>query len=197
VKKKLALFDFDGTITGKDSLPDFIQHAVGRAAYWSGLLRLSPILAAYTLKIIPNNIAKERLLAHFFAGWDAEHFQKIADQYALSRIDSIVRPEAVERMRRHQAQGDTVVVVSASMESWLQKWCELRQADLIATQLEIRAGKLTGRFATKNCYGIEKVNRIRERYNLAAYSSIHAYGDSRGDKEMLKIATVRHYREFK
>jgi HAD superfamily hydrolase (TIGR01490 family) len=178
-------------------MPDFIQHAVGRAAYWSGLLRLSPMLSAYAFKIIPNNIAKEQLISNFFAGWNAEHFQEIADQYALSRIDSIVRLEAVERMRQHQAQGDKVVVVSASMENWLKKWCEQHCLDLIATQLEVRDGRLTGKFATKNCYGMEKVNRIKEQYDLALYNVIYAYGDSRGDKEMLEIATVRHYREFK
>ncbi len=154
------------------------------------------MLAAYTFGMIPNHIAKERLIAHFFIGWDAKQFQQTADQYSLHQLDKMVRPEAVERMRWHQAQGDRVIVVSASMESWLRGWCGRNNIELIGTRLEIRDGRLTGRFATKNCYGMEKVSRIREWCDLSAFSLIHAYGDSRGDREMLELATVKHYRGF-
>jgi HAD superfamily phosphoserine phosphatase-like hydrolase len=102
----------------------------------------------------------------------------------------------MEKIRWHQAQGDKVVIVTASMEAWLKKWCEHHGVDLVATQLEVQAGKITGRFATKNCYGMEKVNRIKERYNLPEFGLVYAYGDSRGDKEMLELAAVRHYRVF-
>jgi hypothetical protein len=50
----LALFDFDGTLTDRDSLPDFIIHAVGWVRYVFGLFVLSPILALYLLKLIRN-----------------------------------------------------------------------------------------------------------------------------------------------
>lgn len=154
------------------------------------------MLLAYMLKIIPNHVAKERLLAHLFTGWDAEQFQQTADQYSLQQLDNIVRPQAMEKISWHQVQGDRVIIVSASMESWLKAWCERHDLDLIATRLEVLDGRLTGRFATKNCYGMEKMNRIKERYNLSNFSIIHAYGDSRGDREMLEIATIKHYREF-
>ena len=87
-----------------------------------------------------------------------------------------------------------MVVVSASIDSWLQKWCDYYQIELIATQLEFKNGKLTGRFATKNCYGIEKVNRIKAQFDLTKFEHIYAYGDSAGDKEMLAISTHPHYK---
>ena len=176
-------------------MADFIQFAVGKPAYFFVLLKFSPMLLAYLLKIIPNHIAKERLLAAFFKDWRADSFQRIADEYA-KKIESIIRPQAMEKIRRHQTQGDRVVIVTASVESWLKKWCERHSLDLVATRLEVQDGRLTGRFATKNCYGIEKVNRIKESYNLLDFSVIHAYGDSRGDREMIELATVKHYREF-
>jgi len=193
---ELSLFDFDGTITGKDSLADFIQFIVGKPAYYWGLLLLSPLLVAYKLKIIPNDIAKEKLFSYFFRGWDSYQFQIVADKYSLEQIDKIIRPKAKKKITWHQKQGHRVVVVSASMESWLKKWCQKYNIDLIATRLEILDGKLTGKFATKNCYGIEKLNRIKERYNLLEYSVIYAYGDSPGDKEMLSIAHKKHYKNF-
>lgn len=193
---QLALFDFDGTITTKDSLADFIQYAIGKPKYYLGLLKLSPILIAYKLKFIPNYIAKEKLISYFFKGWDDELFQDIADKYSINQIDKITRLVAIEKINWHQNQNHQVVIVSASMECWLKKWCEKHNIDLIATGLEIQNGKVTGRFATKNCYGIEKVNRIKKKYDLSKYNVIYAYGDSSGDNEMLSIANERYYKYF-
>ncbi|MDQ6991140.1 MAG: HAD family hydrolase [Mariprofundaceae bacterium] len=193
----LALFDFDGTLTTKDSLPDFIKFAVGAPRYYLGLLQLSPILVAFKLKLIPNDIAKEKLIAHFFKCWDQDDFQHIADQYSIGCIDKITKPEAMKRISWHQTQGHKVVIVSASMECWLKKWCEREAIELIATRLETSEGKLTGRFAGKNCYGDEKVARIRLAIDLSEFDYVFAYGDSRGDKAMLQLADEQFYRYYK
>lgn len=193
----LALIDFDGTVTTKDSLADFIQYAVGKPNYYLGLLYLIPMLIAYKLKLIPNYITKERLIAHFFKGWDAGRFNKLADQYSLEQIDKICRQKALEKIKWHQQQGHKVVIVSASMECWLNAWCAKKDIDLISTQLEIKDNKLTGKFATKNCYGVEKANRVKEAYDLSQYAHVFAYGDSRGDKEMLALADETFYKPFR
>ena len=192
----IAFFDFDGTITRKDSLAGFIQFAIGKRAYYLGLLKLSPMLLAYKLKIIANDIAKEKLIAHFFQGYDYKRFQEIAEQYSLHEIDLILRPKAIAKIEWHQGRGDQVVIVSASPENWLSAWCAQKGIDLLATRLEIKNDQLTGRFATKNCFGIEKTNRIKERYDLARYETIYAYGDSRGDREMLQMADQAHFKPF-
>jgi phosphatidylglycerophosphatase C len=193
----IAFFDFDGTITTKDSLADFIQYAVGKTNYYVGLFTLSPMLIAYMLKFIPNHIAKEKLIAHFFKSGDARQFQKLAEQYSLERIDKIVRPKAIEKIRWHQNQGHQVVIVSASIESWLRAWCDKNNIELIATRLEVKGRKLTGKFATKNCYGLEKANRVKEAFELSLYDHIYAYGDSHGDKELLALAVESFYKPFR
>jgi len=193
----LAFFDFDGTITIKDSLADFIQYAVGKPAYYMSLLKLSPMLTAYTFKLIPNHIAKEKLVAHFFKGWDAQQFRKLAEQYSLEKIGNITRPKAIEKITWHQDQGHKVVIVSASMDCWLKAWCDKNSIDLIATRLEIKNNKLTGKFSTPNCYGIEKVNRVHESYDLSRYDHTYAYGDSRGDRELLALADESFYKPFR
>ena len=193
---KIAFFDFDGTITTQDSLPDFIKFAIGKPKYYLGLCLLSPILLAYVLKLLPNHIAKEKMISYYFKGWPEKNFQTVADEYAALQIDKIVRPKALEKLRWHQEQGHKVVIVSASMKSWLKKWCDTQNVELISTQLEIKQGKLTGKFATKNCHGKEKVNRIKEQYSLQDYSYIYAYGDSSGDKDMLKLANEAFYKPF-
>ena len=192
----IAFFDFDGTISDKDSMVEFIKFAVGKYRYYYCLLKLSPILLLYSLRIISNNIAKEKLFSSYFKGWYVEEFEKLAEKYSELELNKIIKPSAIDKIKWHQEQGHKVVVVSASIGSWLKKWCELYQIELIATQLEFKNGKLTGRFATKNCYGIEKVNRIKAQFDLTKYEQIYAYGDSAGDKEMLAISTHPHYKLF-
>lgn len=194
--KGLALFDFDGTITAKDSLAEFVKFAAGRFNYYSGLLRLSPILLSYKLKLISNSRAKERLIGHFFYDYPVDDFRRTAEHYSLEHLERIVRPKALERIKWHQRRGHKVVVVSASMECWLKGWCERHGIELIATRLEVKNNKLTGEFSTKNCHGKEKVNRIKSKYKLSEYEVIYAYGDSPGDRDMLKIAHKRYYRYF-
>jgi HAD superfamily hydrolase (TIGR01490 family) len=195
--KAIAIFDFDGTITTVDSLEDFIKYAIGKKAYYLGLLAISPMLMAYVLKLMPNYIIKEKLFTHFFKGWDADYVHKLSDQYSLEQIDKITRPKAMEKIRWHKQQGHKVVIVSASMECWLSAWCKKNNIDLVSTRLEIIDDKLTGKFATRNCYGIEKVKRVREAHDLSQYGHIYAYGDSRGDKELLDLANESFYKPFR
>lgn len=190
----LVLLDFDGTITKNDSLLKFIRFAVGDQQFVLGLLVLSPILVAYKLKLIPNYKAKEMVLSWFFKGMSADAFSKVTRDYSLKHIDTILRPKSMEKIAWHKERGHKVVIVSASIESWLQPWCQRHGLELLATKLEMKNGKVTGRLLSKNCYGQEKVNRIKEAYDLKAYDYIYAYGDSSGDKEMLDLANESYYK---
>jgi len=197
VKPTLALFDFDGTITTHDSLIKFIRYSVGDLKTAWGMLLLSPMLVIFKLKLIPNYKAKQMMISYFFKGMDEIAFKKCAKEYSLNHIASILRPKAMKKIAWHKEEGHKVVIVSASMKSWLKPWCDENNLDLIATRLEINNGIVTGKFLTKNCYGIEKANRVNERYNLSDYNHIYAYGDSRGDKELLALADKNFYKPFR
>lgn len=194
---KIALFDFDGTITKDDSLIKFIRFVVGDAKFIAGMVFLSPMLTVYKLGLIPNYKAKQMMLSYFFKGMSEAKLQEVANTYSLNHIDTILRPKAIEKIAWHQEQGHKVVVVSASIECWLKPWCDKNNLELIATQLEIKDSIVTGRLRTKNCYGIEKVNRVKEVYNLDEYETIYAYGDSRGDRELLELADESFYKPFR
>jgi HAD superfamily hydrolase (TIGR01490 family) len=194
---KLTLFDFDGTITTEDSLINFIRFAVGDVKFIWGMTLLSPMLAAYKLKLIPNYKAKQFMISYFFKGMSGVMFMKLANEYSLNHIKIILRAKAMEKIAWHKEQGHKIVIVSASIECWLKPWCDENSLDLIATKLEIKNGFVTGKFQTKNCYGIEKTNRIQEEYNLNDYDYIYAYGDSRGDRELLSIADECFYKPFR
>lgn len=192
----LALFDFDGTITKDDSLLKFIRFVVGDARFVFGLVVLSPILLAYKLKLMPNYKAKQKVLSWFFKGMSKEAFLKVANEYSLAHIDKIVRPKAMEKIFWHKAQGHKVVIISASIDCWLRPWCEKNDLGLIATKLEVKDDIVTGKLLTKNCYGVEKVNRIKELYDLENFDYIYGYGDSSGDTQMLDLADESFYKTF-
>ena len=193
----LAIFDFDGTISTKDSFEDFIFFTHGFTKTVLGILINSPILVLYLLKIISNEQAKQKIFAHFYGGWEADRFKTLATQYTQKYLPKILRPKALERLAWHKKEGHKIVVVSASFENYLSIWCQNEGIDLIATQVEIKEGNLTGQFASPNCYGDEKVRRINQIFNLKDFSTIYAYGDSRGDLPLKTIATEFHYKPFR
>jgi phosphatidylglycerophosphatase C len=190
----LALFDFDGTITNKDSLFDFILFSMGKATIITGLLILFPVLILYKLKIISNWKAKESVLSYFFKGWSISSFNEAASKYSNERIPFILRSNAIDRLNYHVLQKDKIVIVSASVEAWLEGWCMQNGFDLIGTKMEIIDGRITGKLLTRNCNGVEKVSRIKEKYLLKDYKKIYAYGDSGGDMPMLGLADEKYYK---
>ena len=194
---EIALFDFDGTITTDDSLIRFIRYANGDIKTALGFMLLSPMLIAFKLKLIPNYRAKQQMLSYFFKEMEEQKFRGLAEQFSLEYIDTMLRPKAMQKIAWHKELGHKVIVVSASIECWIRPWCEQNGLDLIATKIEIKDGIITGKFLTKNCYGIEKANRVKEVYNLDDYDYIYAYGDSRGDKELLGLADKSFYKLFR
>ena len=194
---KIALFDFDGTITTEDTLFKFIKFVVGDLQMVLGLIYLLPMLVAYKLKLIPNYRAKEMMLAYFFKGMDKQKFMNFAKEFSLNYIDTIVRPGAMEKIAWHKKQGHKVVIVSASIECWLKPWCDKNGLDLLSTKLQMNERTVSGKFLTKNCHGIEKVNRVTKKYSSSEYEYAYAYGDSSGDKELLELANKSFYKPFR
>lgn len=192
----LALFDFDGTITTQDSFIAFIRYAVGNVKMMLGGLMMLPILVAYYLKLMSNDQAKQRVISYFFKGMPKQQFRQMAEDYSLRCIDKMIRPKAMAKIRWHQDRGDKVVIVSASIENWLKPWCDQQCLELLATKMEFKNNTVTGAFDGKNCYGEEKVARVKAIYQLDNYASIYAYGDSLGDKQLLDLADIKGFREF-
>lgn len=190
----IAFFDFDGTITKKDTLIDFIIYAVGFKTFLLKFIMLMPWLLLYAMNIMSNWRVKEKVLLVYFKSWDLGTFNKCAYKYATERVPLLVNVQARNAITKHKENNDTIVVVTASCENWVKPWCDSQSIDCLATQLEVKDGKITGRFNGSNCYGQEKVNRIRQTYNLNKYKCIYAYGDSLGDENMLALADIRFYK---
>ncbi len=194
--KTLALFDFDGTLTTSDTLMVFLKYHAGPVRFYMGMTLLLPVLIAYKLKIIPNWRAKEIVLAYFLGGMSCGDFEESGNRFARNVLPGLLRSEATARLDWHLANNDDVVVVSASASGWIKPWTDAMGLKLLSTELVCENGQITGKIKGKNCFGPEKVTRIRDYLDLADYAKVYAYGDSRGDREMLAMATDPFYRKF-
>lgn len=193
---KIAFFDFDGTISKCDSFALFLRFILGRKFYVK-LAQNLHILVLYKLGFIDNTTAKERVLSSCIKGMEISKFQAFCKDFLL-QLESICKDSALQKIAWHKAQGHKVAIVSASFEEYLGFLAQKLGVDLIATKMEVVDSRITGRFSTPNCYGAQKVARINAQYNLADFLQIYAYGDTKGDKEMLSLASegCAFYRVF-
>lgn len=196
MKQGLALFDFDGTITTKDTLFELIKFQKGILKFYLGMIWLLPILILFKLKFLPNWKAKEAVLTFFFANQSQLAFQQSCDAFTSTALPLLLRKEALKKIEQHIANNDRVIVVSASCYNWVEGWCKTMHIELIATNLESKNGLITGKLDSINCNDEEKVRRINEYLNLTDYKPIFAYGNSAGDTPMLTLADFPFYREF-
>ena len=197
MKKSIAFFDFDGTITTKDTMLELIKFHFGNRALIWGLIRNSPWIAGMKSGIVSHQFAKEKLLKTFFKDMSSQKFQSICTAFSKEYLPLIIREDALKKIKEYVDSETGVVVVSASAADWVKPWCDNLNIDCIASNLEIVNDKLTGKLIGLNCNYEEKVLRIKSKFDLKKYDLIYCYGDSSGDKEMLKLATNPIYRPFR
>lgn len=195
MKNIIAAFDFDGTITKKDTFFDFVFKTGNFMQVFLGLAKSIPVLFLFLIKIIPNNAAKEKIFSCFFQGFEADFFKEKCTRYSLERLPSIIKKEAIGKIRWHLNQGHELVIVSASIENWIKPWAEANGfKKIIATIPEIENNILTGKFKTKNCNGEEKVRRFLAEYPDRQNYYLYVYGDSPEDGHFLDIADKKFYK---
>lgn len=191
----LALIDFDGTITTKGVYPDFLRFAVPRSRKLAAGILLSPLIAGYKCGLISDPAIRRVLSRASFQGEDPARVLAQGERFVSDVLPGLIRPIALERIAWHKDRGDRVVVVSASLDVYLIPWCQALAVDLICTELETTSdGRLTGRYVQGDCYGPEKVRRIRKRLQLDDYGAIYAYGDTEDDRAMLDLADRKYFR---
>lgn len=186
----VALFDFDGTLTIGDTLMPFLRFVVGKPVYYSKLLMLSPVLAGYLAGVVRNDIAKQIVLRGYLGGFPVDRLLEQGDAFSERVIPRMERPQGMERLAWHQRQGHRCILVSASLDIYLQRWARERGLALALTSsLQVSEnGLVQGRLQGANCFGEEKVSRVRQALADTRPEKIYAYGDTRGDMPMLRFA---------
>jgi HAD superfamily hydrolase (TIGR01490 family) len=185
----VAFFDFDGTLTRRDTMLPFLRQYVGNWRFFSDLLLLSPVLLGYVAKLIPNDVAKQKVLRRYLAEHRQDALYAEGCSFARTGIPALLRPEGMEKLAWHQGQGHECVLVSASLDIYLRAWTDSQGMGLLCSKLAVDAeGCVSGRLDGNNCYGPEKVVQVKNWLNGRTPERIYAYGDTSGDLPLLNFA---------
>ena len=193
----IVAFDFDGTLTVRDSFTAFLRWHAGKRRWAKGLARLTPALATYARDRDRERI-KAAAVREFLSGMERAELERVAEAFAAKRWTKLMRPDALEAWARWGAEGAHRVIVTASPETTVAPFARRLGAEaLLGTPLVFDgAGRVTGAFAGPNCRGEEKVRRLRAVYGPDV-RLVAAYGDTSGDTEMLAIADQPGFRVFR
>ena len=189
----LALVDFDHTVTTCDTYSRFLRSVATPEQLARAKWSVGPWLAGYKLRLLSAAMLRTRATQVTFAGRDPAEIAAIGVRYALDALPGMLRPEMTKRIGWHRARGDRVAIVSASLDAYMQPWCDARGLDLICNRLEAVDGRLTGRYLGGD-RGEHKAADVRARYDLAGFDRVFAYGDSGEDEPMLALAQERWWR---
>ncbi len=197
----IAAFDFDGTLTRGDTFTPFLARGLGWPRFLWALLRCSPWLAGYALRLVRNDVAKARLMRATLSGRTTAEMEGWTTRWLAKDFPGQLQAWTMARLAWHQQAGHCCVLVSASPDIYLARVAQQLGFDaLICTEMETDGDRLTGRMRTPNCYGEQKVLRLTawllERFGVVSASDVtlYAYGDTAGDKPMLRLAQHAWYR---
>ncbi len=195
--REIVAFDFDGTLTIRDSLTAFLKWRAGGRAYARALASMGPQFASY-LSDRDRGRLKEALLVRLVAGEAREAFVADAERFAEEVFERFIRPDALQVWNDWANAGVERVIVTASPALTVAPFARRLGAErLIGTRLQVDLNDcLTGRLRGENCRGAEKVARIRAVYGEHV-RVLAAYGDTGGDREMLAISEMPGYRVFR
>ena len=195
---QLIAFDFDGTITTKDTFALFLRYYAGTPVWALKIASLLHVFAAYGLKLIDRTAVKRRVIRRFFKGKREADVMDSAAKFARDVIPQFVRPAALAEVKAKLLRGEAVALVSASINPYLDVWAEsVGVPKVIATRLKSESGFLTGELDGVNCWGEGKLSAIKAEMGRKKYEIAEAYGDTDGDKPMLIAAKASFYRPFR
>ena len=192
----VAAFDFDETLTERDSVVPFLRRFSSRRRFAAGLL-------PHTLRVLPMAARRDRdrlrelATQLVFTGRPIAEVEEQAAAHGAAILAGGLRPDTRQRLQWHLDAGHRVVIVSASYDIYLDVVAAgLGDVDVLGTRLEVVDGVCTGRLEGPNCRGREKVERLRTWLDARGLDRddvvVYAYGDSRGDTEMLAWADHPH-----
>ncbi len=192
----IVAFDFDGTLTRKDTLWEFVRFVVGTRKWMVGIMRLLPMLVWFKLGKIDNQTAKEGVLTYFLGGMDVEELYQSGEKFVAEKLPEMLRTNALEKLLWHREEGHRCFIVTASLDIWVKAFAQQYHLTLVSSLPEINNGIFTGKIAGKNCRGPEKVRRLTLALGDQVPDLTYAYGDSSGDRELIEWADRGYYRRF-
>lgn len=192
--RRAAFFDVDGTVVASDivrygvEIRTMHRSPLGRALWIAGFLPRVPWFLALDAW---RREAFQRSFYRIYRGLEADELERRAAALFRDYVQPRIYPQAVERIERHRAHGDRVVLVTGSIETIVAPLAEhLGVSTVIAPRLAVDGGRLTGELTEAPVAGERKAERMAafaDERGIDLEASI-AYGDSADDIPMLARA---------
>ena len=194
--KNLYLLDFDGTLTFKDSSKYFFKILLGKQFYYLYYLHNIFTILLYLLKLKNQFDLKKKRYKLLLNNTKYDKLCSVVYESDVL-IDKIIRPEAREFLKKIKNKNNKVIIVSAGLSIFLEKWANKNSFDLLTNNVFVNKEKKFEFVYSYDCNSYGKVKRINEYIDINSFEKIYAYGDSVGDLEMLKLADKSYYKPFK
>ncbi|MCS3529666.1 HAD family hydrolase [Chryseobacterium sp. JUb7] len=193
--KKLYCFDFDGTLTYKDTMFMYLKF-YDPTKFRLQFLRHVPLFILLKLKLAETEKVKKSFIGSILKGQTQEKIEKKSKEFFEEHYPKIVRENALDFINNIDRDHTQSLLVTASLDIWAKPFADAFKMQLVSTRAEFKNGVFTGNFIGKNCNGKEKLVRIKSEIINNKYDKIIAFGDTSGDKPMLKWANEGHYQFF-
>ncbi|MBJ7427801.1 MAG: HAD-IB family phosphatase [Bacteroidia bacterium] len=181
-KKGVAFFDFDGTISFKDSFLEFIKYSKGKEQLILCVIINAPFVLLYYIHCYSNHKLKERFFSYFFKNCSEVELTEKGNLFSQNQLPKICYPSALLLIQWHKEQNHDIYILTASSSIWLNNWCKTNHLKLIATEFETMNGVYTGKIVGKNCHGQEKENRIKDLFLSYNWNESYGYGNEKSDR---------------
>lgn len=193
--KKLYFFDFDGTLTYKDTLFLFLNFYDSKK-FRLQFIKFIPLFALLKLKLTDAEKVKKSFIASILKGQSQNKIEILAQEFFDQFYPKIIRENALEFIQNIDQETTESFIVTASLDIWVKPFANKFKMTLIATRAEFKEGVFTGNFVGKNCNGPEKVKRIQAEIGEKKYDKTLGFGDTSGDKEMLDWVDESQFKFF-
>lgn len=193
--KKLYFFDFDGTLTYKDTMFLYLKF-YNSAKFNFQFLKHIPLFILLKLKLASAEKVKKSFISSILKGQSKTKIEEKSQQFFEKYYPEIIRENAIEFIKNIDREHTESYLVTASLDIWVKPFAEKFKMNLLATRAEFKNEIFTGNFVGNNCNGGEKVHRIKEALQGKKFDKTIAFGDTSGDKEMLEWANESHFEFF-
>lgn len=186
--RNLAIFDLDYTLTRKGTWGRFMWMCLKKYPWKWPVFLTATLLQQLKYKQgkVPRITVKETMIKCAIKGWSKDRLESLAQKFATEEVPNKLRPGGIKALQAHKKKGDYILIASAAADILVTPITALLNVDgFVATNMGWDGDhRLKQNFSSRNCYGVEKLARVksymveaglvRENIHVTAYSDSHA-----------------------
>lgn len=192
----IAIFDLDYTLTKRGTWARFvIKNVLYKPWLWIPLgMSTAWTQWQYKKDKIERINVKQTMMRWSMVGKSRSSMERIAEEFATKEVKTGLRSGALKALKEHRDSGDMIIIASAAVDIIVGPIAKhLGIIHWVATEMKWVNDKLAPEFASPNCYGSEKLRRVKKLINdnpelKQNNTVITMYTDSYSDLEILRFS---------